>query len=73
VRSVADDLKQQDRERVAKLSPEERMRLALELGERDLALFCAAQGLDRAEGIREIRRRRQLGRLPSAVMLETLR
>lgn len=71
--SVADDLRRQDRERVAALSPEARIHLAFELGERDLTLFCAAQGLEKAEAIREIRRRRQVGRLPSAVMTESLR
>lgn len=70
VRSVADDLRQKDRDLVAKLSPEERMELAHKLGERDLAIFCAAQGLERAEGIRELQCRRQVGRFPSAAMAE---
>jgi hypothetical protein len=52
MRSVADDLRREDREAVMKLTPEERIALALKLGERDLELFCRAQGLDRETAIR---------------------
>jgi hypothetical protein len=45
MRSVADDLRQRDPETVLKLSPEERIALALRLGERDLELFYRVQGL----------------------------
>ena len=72
MRSVADDLRQKDREAVLKLSPEERIALALQLGERDLEIFCRIQGLDRETAIRLIQRRRQAGRLPSRCMTEII-
>jgi hypothetical protein len=72
MRSVADDLRQRDREAVLKLSPEERIALALRLGDEDLELFCRAQGLDRSEAIRVLQRRRQAGRRPSRCMTEII-
>lgn len=72
MRSVADDLRQQDREAVLKLSPQERIALALQLGERDLEILCRTQGLDRETAIRLIQRRRQAGRLPSRCMTEII-
>jgi hypothetical protein len=65
MRSVADDLKRRDREAVLKLSPDERVELALRLGEEDLDSFCRAQGVDIETGRRLLQRRRQAGRLPS--------
>lgn len=55
-----------------KLTPEERIELALRLGERDLELFCRAQGLDRREAIRILQRRRQAGRRYSRCMTEII-
>ena len=72
MRSVADDLRQKDRAAVLKLTPEERIALALRLGERDLEIFCRAQGLDRKEAIRVLQRRRQAGRRPSRCMTEII-
>jgi hypothetical protein len=72
VRSVADELRQRDREEVRKLSPEERIALALELGERDLEIFCRFQGLDRKEALRLLERRRQAGRRYSRCMTEII-
>lgn len=72
MRSVADDLRQRDRDAVLKLSPGERIALALRLGERDLELFCRAQGLDRETAVRVLRRRRQAGRRPSRCMTEII-
>jgi hypothetical protein len=68
MRSVADELRQRDRWAVLRLSAEERVALAFRLGELDLEIFCDSQGIDRATGIRRLRRRRQLGRTPSACM-----
>ena len=65
MRSVADELRERDRAAFQKLSHEERLALIFELGERDLARFCAAQGVDRETGIRLLQRRRQAGRRPS--------
>jgi len=72
VRSVADDLRRRDREAVFELSPRERIALALQLGERDLELFCRTQGLERAAAVRILRRRRQAGRRPSRCMTEII-
>lgn len=55
-----------------KLSPEERIELALRLGEEDLELFCRAQGLERREAIRILQRRRQAGRRYSRCMTEII-
>jgi hypothetical protein len=63
--SVADELRQEQRAAMLRLSPAERIRLALELGARDLALFMEASGLDREAALRELRRRRAAGRRPS--------
>lgn len=49
VRSVADQLKLEDRARIASLSPEARVALSLRLGEEALALLRAARGMSRAE------------------------
>jgi hypothetical protein len=72
MRSVADDLRQRDREAVLKLSPEERIALALQLGERDLEIFCRFQGLEREEALRILQRRRQAGRRYSRCMTEII-
>lgn len=73
MRSVADLLKTKDRQAVLALSVDERIELALRLGDEDLALFCAAQGLTPEEGRRELQRRRQAGRRPCGCIEELLR
>jgi hypothetical protein len=65
MRSVANELRERDREEFRKLSYKERLALIFELGEADLALFCRAKGLDRETAIRLLQRRRQAGRTPS--------
>lgn len=72
MRSVADELRERDREAVMKLTPEERIELVLRLGERDLEIFCRAQGLERSEAIRVLQRRRQAGRRYSRCMTEII-
>lgn len=66
--SVADDLRRREQERVAALSPAERVAEALALGERDLEIQRAKWGLDRSEARREIERVRQQGRRRSRCM-----
>lgn len=46
------------------MSASERVELALELGDQDLEIFRLAHGLSEGEAIRELRRRRQAGRVP---------
>jgi hypothetical protein len=66
--SVADGLRQADREAVARLSGEERIALALMLGDADVEALQQARGIDRETAVRVIRRQRQAGRQPSACM-----
>jgi hypothetical protein len=74
MRSVADQLKVEERRAIAALTPGERVRLALELGARDLESFRLNQSppLDAAEADRMLRRRRQLARRPSRCALELI-
>jgi hypothetical protein len=66
--SVADDLRRREQERVAALSPAERVAEALALGERDLEIHRARLGLGRSEARREIEKVRQQGRRRSRCM-----
>ena len=68
--SVADDLRRTVRLRIGAMSADERLALTGQLAETDLELCCAGQHLDRAQARRLIARRRQAGRLASAVMRE---
>ena len=58
MRSVADELRERDREAIASLPLEERLRRAIELGEIGLAAFQQAQGVDRRTAIRLLQRQR---------------
>ena len=53
------------------MTPGERVELALRLGDDDLETFRQASGLTRAEALKELRRRRQIGRTPCSFMDET--
>ena len=66
MRSVADLLRAEDREAVLALSPDQRVRLALALGERDLEAFRLTHDppLSREEAGRRLERQRQAGRRP---------
>lgn len=55
------------------MSPAERIALALALGDDDLAIFAATQGLDRDEARRRLRATRSSGRAPSVADLGTPR
>lgn len=70
MRSVADDLRQRDRDALARRSPAERVLLALGLGDADVATFRAATGLDDAAARRELSRRRGHGRRPSRAAMD---
>jgi len=72
MRSVADDLRDELQEEVLRLPFEERIALALRLGERGLEMFRQANGLDRETAIRELQRQRQAGRTPSKCMSELI-
>jgi hypothetical protein len=63
--SVADDLRREQRERFARMTPAERLALSERLGREGLAEFMSANNLDRAEALKAIRRSRRAGRKPS--------
>lgn len=68
--SIADTIRG---ERVADegaMSPAERVELALRLGDHDREVFRRAQGMSDEEALRELRRRRQLGRVPCSFFEE---
>ena len=72
MRSVADDMREELQDKMLLLPFEERMALALWLGERGLEMFRQASGLDREAAIREIQRQRQAGRRSSKCMSELI-
>lgn len=72
MRSVADDLREELQDEVLRLSFEERMALALSLGERGLEMFRQATGFDREMAIRELQRQRQATRTPSKAMADLI-
>ena len=72
MKSVADDLRAELREEVNRLSIDERIKLALRLGEEGVERFRLANGLDRETAIRLLERRRQAGRTPSKCMSELI-
>jgi len=72
MKSVADDLRAELRDEVNQLSFDERIALALRLGEEGIERFRLANGLDRETAIRILERRRQAGRTPSKCMSELI-
>ena len=53
-------------DRLARMTPAERVELAFKLGEQGLAAYMATHGVDRQTAIARIRATRRLGRRPSA-------
>jgi hypothetical protein len=70
VKSVADRLREEDRRTVLAMTPAERVRLALALGERDIETYRLSHDppLSRDEARRRLGRQRQIGRRPSRSM-----
>ena len=66
VRSVADEFRAETRASMARLSPGERVELALTLGDSDVTLLSAARRFSRDEAVQVIRVLRQHGRRRSA-------
>jgi hypothetical protein len=69
--SAADALRETERRRVAALSASDRVELALQLGERDLALYAQSHDIPLDAARREMDRRRQARRRKS-VCIEAL-
>ncbi len=63
---VAAAVDAQQAEAVRRMSPAERVELALRLGDAAIESFCATHGVDRRTAIRSFERRRQATRQPSA-------
>jgi hypothetical protein len=66
--SVADDLRESQRRRIAAMPVAERIDLAFRLGERDLDLYCGLHHVSRDEARRVFSRGRRTGRRPSRAM-----
>jgi hypothetical protein len=70
MRSVADDLREAQVRDLQQLTPEQRVQLALQLGEEGLEFFMATNRLTREEAVKKIRLQRRAGRNPSRCMDE---
>jgi hypothetical protein len=66
--SVADRLRHDDAEAMARLTASERLALALALGEADVDAYCRSHGVERQSAIRVFERQRQRGRIASRCM-----
>jgi hypothetical protein len=65
MRSVADDLRDEQIREMLKLTPGERIELALRLGQRAVEVYMAANRVDRQTAIAALRRAGNAGRTPS--------
>ena len=65
---VAETLKQEQRDRFAAMTPDQRAALALRLGDQWLADLMRRSNLDRRGALEELRRSRRAGRKPSRSM-----
>jgi hypothetical protein len=63
--SVADQLRRETRDRVARMSAAERIELALSLGAEDLSLYIRASGKRPDQALRDLRAQRRRGRILS--------
>jgi predicted transcriptional regulator len=70
MRSVADDLRREQREKILAMTPAQRIAMVQSSMEEGIALFAAGQHLTREEAIRQIRVSRQRGRRFSRCMQE---
>jgi hypothetical protein len=64
--AVAHAVSQEQRDRLAAMTPADRVALALRLSEDGLASYMATHAVDRQTAIARIRATRRLGRRPSA-------
>jgi len=71
MKSIADDHRRKDARALASLSADDRVSLALRLGDDDLEIFRHAQGLDREGALKALRQARQAGRVRCTCMGET--
>jgi len=71
MRSIADDHRREEARALASLSADDRVSLALRLGDDDLEIYRHAQGLDREDALKALRQARQAGRVPCTCMEES--
>jgi hypothetical protein len=69
---VAKQLHTEELERLARMTPAERVHEALRLGQAAITAYAAAHGVDRDEARRRLERASQAGRRHSRVMLESI-
>jgi hypothetical protein len=65
---LAEDLRREQRERFARMTPEERVLMAERLADEWIAQYMTAHRVDRSAAMKELRRSRQAGRRPSVSM-----
>jgi len=66
--TVAERMRQEDRERLQRMTPAERVAEALALGRAAVEAYAHAHGVEVAEARRRLERAGQAGRRPSKVM-----
>ena len=62
---VAEELREEERRRVLEMTPDERVTLALSLGDEAIALYMSANGVTREVALQTLRRASSVGRTPS--------
>jgi hypothetical protein len=65
---LAEQLKQEQRERFAAMTPAERVAMSQRLGDEWLASYMAAHNVDRSSAMNVLRRSHRAGRRPSRSM-----
>ncbi len=68
MRSVADELKQQQQRELMAMTPAARIEMAIALSNEGLDFFAATHGISLEEARRRIRKQRRAGRTPSRCM-----
>lgn len=66
--TISERLRQEDRDRLRRMTPEERLAEALALGDEAIEAYATANGVDREEARRRLEQAGQAGRRPSRVM-----
>ena len=66
--TISERLRQEDRDRLRRMTPEERLAEALALGDEAIDAYAAAHGVDHEEARRRLEHAGQAGRRPSRVM-----
>lgn len=65
---LADELRREQRERFAAMTPEKRAAISERLGDEWIANYMSSHGVDRGTALRAVRRSRRAGRRPSLSM-----